>query len=173
MRIYGKALFWQSWIDFWETPKIGNFLFNITKCIKDMVSIKVKFRFSKSEGQPGKVYYQVIHERVVRQWFSDYKIFNSEWDSRQSTLIIPTDGQRRHQLQCIGKRIKWDRARFSRIITALSNSKESYTADDIIEEFKVQSQAQMFFPFMGDIINRLRLPPAWVMPRQMIRGVSI
>ena len=45
-----------------------------------MASIKVKFRPSSVNGKEGSIYYQVIHNRVVRQIRTDYRIFEREWD---------------------------------------------------------------------------------------------
>ena len=44
-----------------------------------MASIKVKFRPSSVNGKEGSIYYQVIHNRVVRQIRTDYRIFEREW----------------------------------------------------------------------------------------------
>lgn len=40
-----------------------------------MASVKVKFRPSTIVGKEGTLYYQVIHNRVVRQIYTDYKLF--------------------------------------------------------------------------------------------------
>ena len=54
-----------------------------------MASIKVKFRPSSVNGKEGSIYYQVIHNRVVRQIRTDYRIFEREWDDKASTVIVP------------------------------------------------------------------------------------
>ena len=41
-----------------------------------MASVKVKFRPSTIGGKEGTIYYQVIHNRVVRQIYTDYKTFS-------------------------------------------------------------------------------------------------
>ena len=46
----------------------------------DMASVKVKFRPSTVSGREGTLYYQIIHNRVVRQINTEYKLFVSEWD---------------------------------------------------------------------------------------------
>ena len=43
----------------------------------DMASVKVKFRPSTVNGKEGTLYYQVIHNRVVRQINTEYKLFVS------------------------------------------------------------------------------------------------
>lgn len=120
-----------------------------------MTSIKVKFRPSTSEGREGKIYFQIIHERIVRQWYSDYKIFRNEWDSRKSAIVISTDSERRVYLQSVRERIRWDKERFNRIIYEFS-SKGHYSSEDIIEEFVSRQNQQSFFGFMEDVIIRLK-----------------
>ena len=45
-----------------------------------MASVKVMFRASTVSAKQGVIYYQVIHNRVVRQLTTDYHIFSNEWD---------------------------------------------------------------------------------------------
>ena len=54
-----------------------------------MASVKVKFRPSSIDGKEGSIYYQVIHNRVVRQIRTDYRIFESEWNRNLSMVEIP------------------------------------------------------------------------------------
>lgn len=49
-----------------------------------MASIKVKFRPSTVADHEGTIYYQIIHERKVRQLLTEYKIFPAEWDEKRS-----------------------------------------------------------------------------------------
>lgn len=121
-----------------------------------MTSIKVKFRPSTSEGREGKIYFQIIHERIVRQWYSEYKIFSNEWDAKKSVLKISPDSERRPYLLSVKERIKWDKERFNRVISELSTSKDIYTADEVIEEFTMRQNQQSFFGFMEKVIIRLK-----------------
>lgn len=43
-----------------------------------MASIKVKFRPSTVADHEGTIYYQIIHERKVRQLLTDYEVFPAE-----------------------------------------------------------------------------------------------
>lgn len=76
-----------------------------------MSSIKVKFRPSASDGREGRIYFQIIHERVIRKWYSDYKIFQNEWNARKSMIVISSnkDADRQSYLLSIRERIKWDK----------------------------------------------------------------
>lgn len=44
-----------------------------------MASIKLKFRVSSLPGKEGTLFFQVIHERVVKQIGTPYRILESEW----------------------------------------------------------------------------------------------
>ena len=57
-----------------------------------MASVKVKFRPSTVNGREGTLYYQVIHNRVVRQINTEYKLFVSEWDCSWFFVNFHTSG---------------------------------------------------------------------------------
>lgn len=124
--------------------------------LNNMASIKVKFRPSASKGCEGKVYFQIIHERVVRQWYSDYKVFVEEWDFDKSTLIITGNPARRYYLSSVKERIKWDNERFKRIISEFHSNNVTFTADEVVEAFKARRNQQSFFRFMESVIIRLK-----------------
>lgn len=46
-----------------------------------MASVKVKFRPSSVNGKEGSIYYQVIHNRAVRQITADLYVHESEWNA--------------------------------------------------------------------------------------------
>ncbi len=54
--------------------------------------LKVKFRPSTVSGREGTLYYQIIHNRVVRQINTEYKLFVSEWTAipKRLSYIICT-----------------------------------------------------------------------------------
>lgn len=56
-----------------------------------MATIRTKFRSSSAEGREGALYYQVIHNRVVRQISTGYKLFASEWDQRSEAGHFPVN----------------------------------------------------------------------------------
>ena len=123
-----------------------------------MASVKVKFRPSSIDGKEGSIYYQVIHNRVVRQIRTDYRIFESEWNGKASTVSFPIllSTERRDYLQSVTYRIEWDIKRL-KVITALLDKKNgSYTADDIVAKFNEQANEQSLFCFMQGIISQLK-----------------
>ena len=81
-----------------------------------MASVKVKFRPSTIGGKEVTLYYQVIHNRVVRQIYTDYKLFASDWDCLSEAVIllrVPNDLEGNTHLLSISSRIRWDKERWN------------------------------------------------------------
>lgn len=120
-----------------------------------MASIKVKFRPSITINKEGVIYYQIIHNRVIRQQKTDYRIFTYEWDDKNESIVI-TANNRFNYLQSLQERIEWDIKRLENIVNRLEHSKYRYTADDIISTFQKSAGEQTLFNFMSAIIALLR-----------------
>lgn len=121
-----------------------------------MASIKVKFRPSSVAGNEGTIYYQIIHERMVRQLLSDYHVFPSEWDKSRSMVTTTQFSERKPLILSIREQIRQDIRRLIKIDRELSNSGMPYTADDLIDEFNRYADEYSLFSFMKSIITRLR-----------------
>ena len=123
-----------------------------------MASVKVKFRPSTVNGREGTLYYQVIHNRVVRQINTEYKLFVSEWDCHSETIVLhhlSTEQERNNYLLSIGSRITWDKDRLNKIIHALSQS-GIFVTDDIVIHFHDNRQEQSFNAYISQQIARLK-----------------
>ena len=121
-----------------------------------MASIKVKFRPSSVAGQEGTIYYQIIHERKVRQLLSGYRIFMTEWDERRSMVTPAPKSERRTFVLSIRERIRRDVERLNRIDRKFDAEGLLYTASDVIDEFNRYVREYSLFRFMEGIIARLR-----------------
>ena len=123
-----------------------------------MASVKVKFRPSSIDDKEGSIYYQVIHNRVVRQIRTDCRIFESEWNGKTLTVVVPVwaSDERKNYLQSIVKCIAWDIKRLKAIIALYDKRSESYTADDIVAKFDKQANEQSLFSFMQEVIGQLK-----------------
>ena len=126
-----------------------------------MASVKVKFRPSSVSGKEGSIYYQVIHNRAVRQVKTDCRIFGSEWNGKASAVAVPvlTSNERKKYLQSVASRIEWDIKRLRAIIALLEKGNKGYTGytvDDILVKFNRQADGQSLFPFMQGIIGQLK-----------------
>lgn len=121
-----------------------------------MASIKVKFRPSTVAENEGTIYYQIIHERKVRQLITDYKIFRSEWDESRSMVTAIRGSVRKPLVLSIRELIHWDVQRLMRIDRRLEAGGVAYTADDVIEGFNRYAREYSLFNFMNSVIARLR-----------------
>lgn len=117
-------------------------------------TVKVRFRQSTIEGQPGSIVYAVTRHRTVRTITTEYKIYPCEWDERTSSVKI--DDERAEFLLSISNRIKWDVALLHKIIETFEAESSGYSSADVVSKFHSQNQQQSFFHFMESVINRLK-----------------
>lgn len=121
-----------------------------------MTSIKVKFRPSTVTGNEGTIYYQIIHERKVRQFLTEYKVLPAEWDERRAMVTTTPENVRKSLVLTIRDRIQSDRNRLIRIDRRLDADGMPYTADDIIDEYRRYTLEYSLFNFMKSIIVKLK-----------------
>ena len=120
-----------------------------------MASVKVKFRPSTNEKKEGTIYYQIIHNRVIRQLKTNYRLYAHEWDENESVIII-TNNSRQNYLKSIEDGIYWDVKRLQAIINLWERTKIKYTPDEIISTFQKQDNEQSLFNFMQSVITQLQ-----------------
>ena len=119
-----------------------------------MTSIKIKFRPSSVEGKEGCIYIQIIHNRVVRQLNTDYRIFASEWDEKSETVMA--NGDRINIVNAIKERLAWDMARLKKVISQLETEQSRYTADDVITGYHKLTKEASLFSFWHNVIAQLK-----------------
>ena len=122
-----------------------------------MASVKVKFRPSSIDGKEGSIYYQVIHNRVVRHIAADLNVYESEWNAETSSVTIPVwiDSDRKYNLHIVQKHITRDVLRLEHIICDLM-LKGTCSADAIVDGYRKQTSTQSFFNFMDSVIGQLK-----------------
>lgn len=121
-----------------------------------MATIKVKFRPSTVADREGTIYYQIIHERKVRQLLSDYRVFSYEWDENRSMVTTTQKSDRKSYILSIRERIRWDVERLTKISRKLEADGLPYTADDVIDEFNRYANEYSLFNFIEGIIIKLK-----------------
>lgn len=121
-----------------------------------MASIKVKFRPSTVSDHEGTIYYQIIHERKVRQLLTEYRVFPVEWDESRSVVTTTQKSERKSLILFIRERIRWDVERLTKIDRKLDANGLIYTADDVIDEFNRYAHEYSLFNFMEGIIAKLK-----------------
>ena len=113
----------------------------------NMTSIMIKFRPSTVDGKEGGLYFQIIHNRVVRQLNTDYKVFAEEWDAEAESVIV--NGNRSNLLLGIQERLAWD-------VGSLETERRRFTADDVITMFHKLTKESSLFTFMHGVIAQLK-----------------
>ena len=122
-----------------------------------MATVKIKFRPSTMNGKEGRIFYQVIHNRVIRQQKSLYRLYSHEWDYELSELILPeSDEERKSYLTGISNNIRNDITLLHDIISSLNHCGRDYTADDVIARFTSKNPKNQLYPFMEDLITTLK-----------------
>ena len=115
-------------------------------------SVKLKFRESTVEGKEGRLFFQVIRNRCIRQITLPYMIYPDEWseDGRLAAKSSRPDYVREIS-QGLGK----DREIMERAVASL-NARGDYTADDVVEKYNEMAGELQFTTFTGHIIAHLR-----------------
>ena len=116
-------------------------------------SIKLKFRPSVKSEKEGTLYYQLIHERRVKQINTHYKIKSNEWDESNDTIITPVDdSQRKHQVESIERCVKWDIQRLEKIVEEYEDKGLPYELTHIADAYQKLCKKHSLFAFMEDVI---------------------
>jgi site-specific recombinase XerD len=101
-------------------------------------SIKPKFRSSSVANREETLYCQVIHDRVVEQVKTDYRICEYEWNKQRSEIVksISFSATRNEALKIIRDKVLWEQRKFEQIVKHLESVGKPYTADEIIRCYK-------------------------------------
>ncbi len=103
-----------------------------------MTSIKLKFRAHTDNTKAGALYFQVIHDRVVKQVKTDYRIYEYEWDKQHGDIVKEFSfSEPRHEaLKVIRDKVAWERRKLEQIAKSFENSGKPYTTENIICHYK-------------------------------------
>ena len=119
-----------------------------------MATIKIKFRNSSLKTKEGTVFFQIIHNRMVRQINTGYKIFPSEWDRFNAQIILPVEisDERRSYLIILKNKIKSRMSQLANIISELEKSGKPFTSDLIVMTYR---QTVLSYGFLTFIRNQI------------------
>lgn len=121
-----------------------------------MATVKVKFRASAIPGKEGTIYYQIIHQRRVKQIFTHYRLREEEWNHQKSTIKTEIFSKRRNFLKGVREGVRWDIERIKRIIFRLSVKKQEYTLKEIYDEYVASKEIDSLFNYMESRITKLK-----------------
>lgn len=121
-----------------------------------MATTRFKFRASSVSGKQGTLFIQVIHQRVVRQVSTKYKLYPKEWDATGQSVVFPKDTfpPRGQYLQDVQEALQHDAARLQLIILSLDHSRKAYQASDVVERFLKKEPSDDFQQFAERIIEQ-------------------
>ena len=120
-----------------------------------MASIKIKFRASKVVGKEGVIYYQLIHNRMIRQITTEYKLFENEWFELFSRPYVSSYSDRRAiYLSTLYDRVKTETRRIEHIINRYEG--RAHDIDDIVSAIERLPQGVSLRNFMQELIHRLK-----------------
>ncbi|GCB37726.1 tyrosine-type recombinase/integrase [Bacteroides faecalis] len=124
-----------------------------------MATVKIKFRVSSIETKEGTLYYQVIHNRLVRQVHSGYKLYSSEWDSGCSRVILSPgiEEGRKGYLLSVKTALSKELSRLKEVIARLEHAGIPYTADKVVELYTSPTDCGGFIAFAWKLIGDLKL----------------
>lgn len=108
-------------------------------------------------NREGRLFYQIIHNRVARRINTGHKLFPSEWDGLHARVLLPSGEENRHAyLVALKTRIAEDKTRLERIITRLERAGESYTVEDVAARYLTPPDTKGFLSFARILIGQLR-----------------
>lgn len=110
-----------------------------------MTKIRVKLRRSGVDGKSGTVYYNISHKGVVRQITTNIHISPEKWDRQQCRTA--------HSAAAIDKvqnRINNDLATLHHIVCELEAQHRSFSADDIVLQFRAREQSVSVLAFLRE-----------------------
>ncbi len=121
-----------------------------------MVSIKIKYRASRVEGKEGVLYYQVIHNRVIRQVNTAYKLSPGQWDKQTEEIRLSPGGAdgRKEELAAIKEHIAFDLKRFRAIVAVFERRGAAFTADEVVAAFQQGTVETSLFAFMRGLVEQ-------------------
>lgn len=108
------------------------FIYNI------MANIKIKLRLSSDSTSEGRLYFQIIHNRVSRQVSTDYRLYPCEWDASRSTVIVlsSASAQRQSYLLSVQASLDADIWKIRAVRARLDSCAQPYTADMVVSNFR-------------------------------------
>lgn len=122
-----------------------------------MTTIRLKFRPSSVTGREGRLYFQVIHNRTVRQIGTKIRIYPHEWDERTGTVLCDNgdDEDRVKRLYDIKAKLDSTRTVLEKAKSMLEAEGLDYTVDDFLAKCDYIRAHESFFDFMQGVISQL------------------
>ncbi len=122
-----------------------------------MATIKIKFRASTVKQKEGTLFFQVIHNRMVRQINAGLKLYPGEWDKNKSEVRLQPgmNEDREAYLLALQGQLEKDKNRLENIIVRLGCINKNFTAEQVVNTF-LKSKSESLASFTDNLIIQLR-----------------
>ena len=110
----------------------------------NMVSIKLSFRPSKVIGKPGTLYFRLIHNRIMREIGTSYKLYSDEWENGH-IKFYGSGTERYRYLFNVQNLLQKDIHHLETIINRMEQSGKPYSVDSIVYTYKSLNNSLMSF----------------------------
>ena len=123
-----------------------------------MATIKLKYRPSSITGKEGVLFFQIIHQRHVRQIYTGLHIYDSEWDAEGESVIIAAGvtTARIKFLTSLYDSLKEMQKKITAIISELDFKRKPYTAQDVVRAYKAPFAVVGLVSFTRKLIEDLK-----------------
>lgn len=123
-----------------------------------MATLKLKFRPSSINGKDGTLFFQIIHQRQVRQIYTGLHISNSEWNAEDVMTTNPskTSDERTKYLVSIKNSLIEYQKKLQTVISNLDRKGSPYTAQDVVAAYNATLKETGLVSFTIKQIDELK-----------------
>lgn len=124
-----------------------------------MATIKLKYRSSSVKGNDGSLFFQIIHQRLVRQVNTCLHISDEEWNAKDASIIISPAAciDRKKYLLSVKVSLAECQEKLLAIISELDKKKLSYAADDVVTAYKTSLEITGIVSFARRLIEEMKI----------------
>ena len=123
-----------------------------------MATIKLKYRASSVKGKDGTLFFQIIHQRQVRQIYTGLRVSDAEWDAEEALVNLPseTSVERTKYLVSIKDSLKECQKKLLLIISGLDRKGSPYTAQDVVVAYNTPMTITGLVSFTRKLVEDLK-----------------
>jgi site-specific recombinase XerD len=119
-------------------------------------SIKPKHFPSPVRNKEGTICLQLIHKRKIKLLRTRFKLFPSEWDGRQQTVVFDTSAtERQEYLQTVKAGLEAEISQIEALVCLLE-MKGEYTVDELADWYANHSFNGYLFPFIDFAVKQMQ-----------------
>ena len=122
-----------------------------------MATIKLKYRPSSVKGKDGTLFFQIIHQRQVRQIYTGLRVSDAEWDAEDELIntLEETSPERTKYLISIKESLKEYQKKLLIIISGFDRKGSPYTAQDVVTAYNTAPPVGGLVSFTRKLIEDL------------------